>query len=107
MNTIDSRSQGNTFLLSPASNGYIVYIVTISSVFVDVWNMAALCWYLMSRSTKHSRRAVNQIMVLAVGMFAVLGSLLHVLIFPESGLVTSVAAVLILIFVGDGWCGMV
>lgn len=70
VSTIESRRDGITIHSFAANYGYIVFMATISSVFVDVWSTGALCWYLMSRSTKHSRGIVNGIMILAVGMFA-------------------------------------
>jgi hypothetical protein len=49
-------------------HSYLVYIATISSAVADLWNTSALCWFLKSRSTKHSQNVINRIIIWAIGM---------------------------------------
>jgi hypothetical protein len=52
-------------------HGYLVYISTISSASADLWNTVALCWFLRSRSTVHSRNVINRIMIWVIGVLKI------------------------------------
>jgi hypothetical protein len=74
--------QGGTLAQLRAKYDVVVYIALVVSVSVDIWNSAALCYYLKSKKTDQTTSGVvNSIVLWSI----------------ETGLATTVAAVLVLV----------
>jgi hypothetical protein len=94
----------NTVPMFQAQYSYTVYMLAICSVVTDVWNTTVLCWFLFMHRTRHSRGLVNRIIIWAIGEGISVGSCYVVRAdalcsASETGFLTSLAAILTVIFV--------
>jgi hypothetical protein len=80
----------------------LVYLSGVSSATTDVWNTTALCWFLgMKRSVLNQSSVVNRVIIWAIGRLSAYrdesaADIHH----AETGLITSITAVLMVVFVG-------